>query len=572
MERLRNKFLSVSLDTVLHPASFSAQQAATEQKGKAARALADEHRKGEDGQLRNAAQAKAAHQAREQEERPPKPTAVAVTSPPHTPAVPPISPTADTARAISDFVGRDPVAGEAALGVLAGVGPNVLNDILRQTSVSYQQTIRLKKLCAQFGPAAIPQLLDAIQNGDWQLKCRAAPCFSAFRGNNVAANGLYQLLKVRDFDVQRLAIAAIGHLGDDNPRWAIVRLAKYDNLDRDPSDITPVYRYSLGKLHTYVLEALMRFFGKTGDVEILKEIEQFAEVCSEQGYGSHISGSIRQAREDLTPVAADGLVNTWLPHEAQQFREYAIDCLAHLRLRRTMSSLVGVLRNSREVGELRQSAAIALGAVDNIHAARCLAKLLEENPQCEYVDWAFSTLYRQPIRWPGSSRYIDSALSSTGEVRQQMLVSLGWRRATTFQTVIEEGLHGTDPFNRGTCALALAHLLGHDAIDALAHSGDEAASEIERVFAVTAQIHAGMAARGDALHKALEEVHLPMLRPFWQREVLSAMFFADGNASRAQLWAEIANEDLDATISEVRALRLGAEQRPPVVAQAPETD
>ncbi|MEY9234070.1 hypothetical protein ABIF68_002517 [Bradyrhizobium japonicum] len=50
MERLRNKFLSVSLDTVLHPASLSAQQAATEQKGKAARALVEEHRKGEDAQ------------------------------------------------------------------------------------------------------------------------------------------------------------------------------------------------------------------------------------------------------------------------------------------------------------------------------------------------------------------------------------------------------------------------------------------------------------------------------------------------------------------------------------------
>jgi TCP-1/cpn60 chaperonin family/TIR domain len=44
MERLRSKFLSVSLDTVLHPASLSAQQAATEQKGKATRALAEAQR------------------------------------------------------------------------------------------------------------------------------------------------------------------------------------------------------------------------------------------------------------------------------------------------------------------------------------------------------------------------------------------------------------------------------------------------------------------------------------------------------------------------------------------------
>jgi Uncharacterized protein conserved in bacteria (DUF2252)/TIR domain len=45
MERLRNKFLSISLDTVLHPASDSAQQVAKEQKDKATMALRDEQRK-----------------------------------------------------------------------------------------------------------------------------------------------------------------------------------------------------------------------------------------------------------------------------------------------------------------------------------------------------------------------------------------------------------------------------------------------------------------------------------------------------------------------------------------------
>src|SRR5262245_46541698 len=41
MGRLRNKFLSVSLDTVMHPASLSARQAATEQKDKATMALGE---------------------------------------------------------------------------------------------------------------------------------------------------------------------------------------------------------------------------------------------------------------------------------------------------------------------------------------------------------------------------------------------------------------------------------------------------------------------------------------------------------------------------------------------------
>ena len=69
MERLRNKFLNVQVDAVLHPASDSAQQVAKEQKGKATKALADDRRKGEDEQPRNAAQATAARQAREEERK-----------------------------------------------------------------------------------------------------------------------------------------------------------------------------------------------------------------------------------------------------------------------------------------------------------------------------------------------------------------------------------------------------------------------------------------------------------------------------------------------------------------------
>jgi hypothetical protein len=50
MERLRNSFLNVPVDAVLHPASDSAQQVAKEQKDKATGALVVENRKGEDAQ------------------------------------------------------------------------------------------------------------------------------------------------------------------------------------------------------------------------------------------------------------------------------------------------------------------------------------------------------------------------------------------------------------------------------------------------------------------------------------------------------------------------------------------
>jgi hypothetical protein len=63
MERLRNKFLSVSVDTVLQPATLSARQAAAEQKGKAVMALA-----GEGEQFHSVAQAEPTAQAQREEE------------------------------------------------------------------------------------------------------------------------------------------------------------------------------------------------------------------------------------------------------------------------------------------------------------------------------------------------------------------------------------------------------------------------------------------------------------------------------------------------------------------------
>jgi len=69
MERLRNKFLSVSLDTVLHPASLSAQQAATEQKDKATMALGEALHQPLLSPEERRKQEKAAAQHRAEEER-----------------------------------------------------------------------------------------------------------------------------------------------------------------------------------------------------------------------------------------------------------------------------------------------------------------------------------------------------------------------------------------------------------------------------------------------------------------------------------------------------------------------
>src|SRR6516162_4963087 len=68
MEKLRNKFLNVPVDAVLHPASVSAQQIATEQKDKATIALGGESAKLGHRQFDNVQQTEATPQAQREGE------------------------------------------------------------------------------------------------------------------------------------------------------------------------------------------------------------------------------------------------------------------------------------------------------------------------------------------------------------------------------------------------------------------------------------------------------------------------------------------------------------------------
>jgi phage-related holin len=68
MERLRNKFLNVPIDAVLHPASDSAQQVAKEQKDKATMAAEAQHRAEEERRKRRK-EAAARHRAEEERRR-----------------------------------------------------------------------------------------------------------------------------------------------------------------------------------------------------------------------------------------------------------------------------------------------------------------------------------------------------------------------------------------------------------------------------------------------------------------------------------------------------------------------
>ena len=107
---------------------------------------------------------------------------------------------------IRSFLGKDPVAGNAVISKLAAHGPSILDVFLETADTSRQVTIRLRKLCEFLGASAVPRLLDAIRDGSWNVKSRAAPCFAALHGNRAGATALFDLLNEKDDNVRRYAI------------------------------------------------------------------------------------------------------------------------------------------------------------------------------------------------------------------------------------------------------------------------------------------------------------------------------------------------------------------------------
>jgi hypothetical protein len=299
---------------------------------------------------------------------------------------------------------------------------------------------------------------------------------------------------------------------------------------------------------------LTRSFAKSGDRSTIERLTDLAEFFSKHGRLSYLDMSIERGLQDSSPAAADGLISHWLRHKIPDLRIYALKGLAGLRLGRTIPAIISVLSDKTE-DKVRQEASVTLSVIGSAAAAQSLAGLLASFHEGPGIDWAFSTHYMQPISWPHASDRIASALSSDGEVQQQMLLSLGWRGNVAFQGDIETGLTDYDHVVRGTSALALAHLLGPDAIDALNNGADEAANEWETVFMLAAQIHAERFDCGDALQAALQQLEWETLRPVWKREILSALVLADGDTRRAELWAEIAGERLDRIFAEVVRLR-----------------
>lgn len=465
------------------------------------------------------------------------------------PSAGPAHSVASVNRNIQAILGTDPCVGEDAIEPLAAAGPEMLALLLARTDSTPQQVHRLRKLCARLGFDALNPLIEAIRGGSWNVKLAAAPCFSALEENNNASYALYNLLKTQDFDVQRLAIAAAGHLGySSRIRWEITRLVIYDDLNVERISLD---HYSFGKLYSYAIEALGRGFARTGEVSELNHIREFFDVCEREGRGPDARDALAGGLEDLKPIAVDQLVVDWLPRPNGHWAELALGALTRLRPRRVVEPVAACLYDARS--EVRVAAGICLGGMSDDAAAQAVARAIRDGVPMDGASWATSALYWRQIDWPNPEQFIELARNNS-EVSGQMKVSLGLRDHPEAAEIALQGLTHPDTFIRGASAIALAYAHPSKAGNELRGLVDEASSDLERALIATACVLAGQSKQAKELSETLRRLTFwSKLRPFWRYHILAALRLV-GDLRSASLWAELSQDDaprIEAIVTEL---------------------
>ncbi|MGY3446748.1 MULTISPECIES: TIR domain-containing protein [unclassified Bradyrhizobium] len=456
------------------------------------------------------------------------------------------------------FWGTDPLAAETALHRLAANGPDIIKELLPLGSAwpthSWHSSIRLTRLCKILGPQVAQHLLTIIENETWHAKTAVSPCFSAFVGDSVVRSATYQLLQSKDIDVQRIAIEALGYAAASESAYSIAETARYGRpgqVDR----YRTIDKYTMGKLAYYAIQATLRIFARIGEASLLQSCEELLRDFQQAVRDEDYSWDIDLVMGELEPRAADALIARWLTHPEDKYRGHAMVGLGHLRLRRTVPRLASFLEDD----SIGVGAGIALGNIVHPEAARHLAAIIGDGATCPGIGWALSALYGLRIDWPQCSELAFSIAQGDDEIAAQMRYSLAVRGEKSVLQALDKRLNASDPFIRGTSAIALARLLGTSAKPLLEDRERETSEPIESLLVLTALIHSGSHHLVTELDKALQK--FPMfsrLRPIWTREILGAFIAVEGaHSTRAALWAEIGCEDLSRVVRELEALGIG---------------
>lgn len=459
----------------------------------------------------------------------------------------------DAGQAVDRLFGRDPLAAEQALAVLAATPPDaaLLGRLLpiptgRQRPASAGVGRRLARLAQAWGPAIAPHLVRALREGSWDTKLAAVQFFSGLGRNPAIEASLVAILKEGgDFDAERHALEALGRLGADGWAWDVehhARTGRWQRLEHERRDERSDYAYD--KLWAYGVEGLTHMLARCTDRARIDTLVRLLDATI-QYQQDHLPNAglsavtiVAGLASELNERHVDPIVAAWGDHADAQRRELCCRLLGAIAPVRAAPYLLAVATDPAAPENARIWASVALGELRCRTVAEQLSRTVAR-PGIALVglEFAASALYPAGGEWSANPAFYQPVAESGHETGSQLRYGLAVRGDARCRDRLEANLDSTQSFVRWPAALALARLLGPDAEPLLRHRVDAADNPLERAAMLAAEIRIGLPGRCAALHEQLQQVDsLSQLRSLWRMEIVDTFRFDAGGAPLFDAW------------------------------------
>ncbi len=405
----------------------------------------------------------------------------------------------------------------------------------------------LRRLFEAWREPAAEQLVGILETGKWDAKNLAGYSFPRSDSREIE-NALFHLLEHTDFDVNRLAIAAIGRAGCEGHMWRIQEAVFQTS-------------HSNEKLASYAIEALSALVETGHDTGVMRGAPlRYAADMFERGL--HHDGSRAPSYDDMfersfslhTAQAIDPFVTNWLSHSSSRLRHLAIGALGTIRGSRSLPHLKATAIDADEGHSLRGAACGALADLGGVEACRVVRRVNYELKTPSTVKHFARLLPWAAPNEPGLEAEFREHLMGNLS-RPHAIWALGYF-PSLHTDELEAATAGAHDWERWPAALALGRRGGERNVRRLETMLKEAGSPWERTAICAALVLAGRDF-ADTLHEALSqrEVRNQMLDRLHyehRRDLLAALVIAHGpKHPRTIAWAHAFQIDTEVAIDEL---------------------
>lgn len=392
---------------------------------------------------------------------------------------------------------RDPVAGWPAAEEIAQRGEEAVGPVIDGLRGNAEQTnFILRDLLGRLPEASAPGLLGRIEMAasNWHLASEIpeilSPAHAPFCEARLAA-----LVHAPNMDVQRVAIEALGYLGSADRAPTI-----FDLLEKASADgyrYEKIYRYGMEALARIVVSAPMEpAYGGSARLAF-EELEAALKLPLPEGRSTVAAAGLQKVLGGSKPHHGDRFIKVWLASPVQEIRQLGAYALGGIGAGWAVPSLSKKAADPAEAPQVKQAAALALGAIGGQDAYLALDALELDEDLGDRL-WSAYSMNLEDV--PEDSRFrtlvralIDHAPSEVCLVYR----AIGRRGDRDLIDLVRRGLSAEDGSIRGDAALALARLDGADAATALHRSFAAAGSTREKLLASLALLAIGEELPGD---------------------------------------------------------------------------